>query len=243
MISAIIVIGLCINFIVVLTIWAASKGFAETFKLLKEKITQKSASRRVCLTSEINEHFELKITALEDQPAISVYCPFPVAQIAVQHSSRSKSPFQYLRRQVARFARNLAGSSITSLRDNHVQYLPPVRGYNICATANCLPQPSSVEDGTSRQASSIHSARKRAVDSSRASRPETVPHPPKARSRLAVRLERKLPMLASSIEAARAIAKMSIISFKLEKLERSLAKKCAASGKSLLSAVPEVTSN
>ena len=59
------------------------------------------------------------------------------------------------------------------------------------------------------------------------------------RSKLAVRLERKMQVLHSSIELACNISKATLVSIKLDKLDRASMKKAALTGRSQLSCIPE----
>ena len=245
MIAAIIVIGLCLNLLVVLTIWAASKGLAETVMQLKFKFAPNSASNKGLLTSGVSVHFELKIVALEDQPAVTVFCPFLVIQKTAAGPSVGKSTFASIKRLATRFAKNIAGSSIGKLADRKSHYLPSVRGFDGCSQSPVLrPLTFTALDRCDSRLSRL--AADRLPSPHRLLSQSGKPQPQvrlTGRSKLAVRLERKMSQLQEAIEAACAVSKQAVIDCKLEKLERSLLKKCNKAGKSVLLTILEIGTN
>lgn len=243
MISEVIAVGLCINVLIVLTIWMTNKGTAEIFRRLKEKITSEDNKKRVYLTSGTIEHYELKITALEAQPTVSVFCPFPVKVRSEGRSVPVKTGSGLFKRIISRLAKNLTGKKvdIKNLDDfKGCQYLPSSRGvpkslerkHKACNCSESI-LPSRLSKEAPEVPFSYKPSNKVALDYIKISK-EITPYQvlsrsselPKAksiqRSKLAIRLEKKLPNLLESIEFAGAIDKTFLILSKVEKLDRFL---------------------
>lgn len=242
MIATIIVIGLCLNLLVVLSIWIASKGLKESFRLLKLKLSPKSEDKSITLGSGTFEHYEyeLKIAALEDQPAVSVFCPFPVSQVSASRSP-SKKAFGCFKKLVTLFVKNVAISGFTKFSDHHSVYLPSVRGLEVLPVIEPRILPG-IQYQIMQESSATPSHSSDSIPQDFKLEQPSKPHR-QPRSKLAVKLERKLPHLSLAIEEAKKVAKRDLILSKIEKLERQLAKKLFSAGKSILNAVPEISSN
>lgn len=274
MISEVIVIGLCVNVFIVLAIWMTNKGTMEVLYRLREKITNGEQKKKVYLTSGVIEEYEIKIAALEDQPAVSVICPFPIKKETAMEANHvsAQGGLVYFKKMISKFTKNLAGSksSFNKLGGSDCcQYLPSIRGVPGAIDVDpILSQPTGEDLSLERDKTnpvvpfSYESSNKTAFLSikhflkvSDESKPHSLKesllkkvltqseHRPrertKPRSKLAVKLERKLPYLNSFIESAASICKSLLILAKIEKLDRALAKKYSQAGKSTLEAILE----
>lgn len=244
MIATIILIGLCLNLLIILSIWVSSKGLSETFRQLKSRLFSERHPKPDFLQSGTVEQFEFKIAPLEDMPAVSVFCPFPVTQVVAPKPSSNKQAFGSLRKLMSCFAKNLTNTGFTKLTGGDKTYLPMTRGLGVYPI---------IETGTPKEVTIIPrestSGSNKMLNFSGVDQKLMHQHYQKVkttsqpRSKLAVKLEKKLSQLTWAIEAVKKVPKPDLIASKLQKLEQKLTKKYMAAGKSVLPTVVEVGFN
>ena len=230
------------------------------------------------MTQGVISRYEIKIAALEDQPAVSVLCPFGIKE-QISKNARSglaKSGLVYFKKMITNFAKNIAEhnsaeacnktetkeviskSEASVLEASEGYYCieeshndPSLAAFKICKD---LEQPTVPLSNDQNKRSSFldikhflkvsqpvcvaerrHGLLKRAQFSSSSSDQKLASQ----RSKLAVRLEKKLKTLNSSLEFANSVNKETMISIKLDKMYRNNLKKASKSGRYLLTSIPE----
>lgn len=248
MIATIIVIGLCLNFLMIVSAWASSKGPREAFSNLMSKLLALASADDDLKQANEEPEFEFKLAPLEDQPAVSVFCPLNFASSshpqagARNGSSRKPSLAKKLLSAIARRLGN------TKLARGCMPSLPGPRGLDTCPWIDPAVGPAPASSGLCMQEPSVKGKRGLPRSEHKDSNTSNLEGQPREsrrqpRSRLAVRLEKKMEGLLHAIEAAASLQRTYLLNVKLEKLERQHSKRSANFGKTVLSAIQEVDSN
>lgn len=273
MISEVIAIGLSLNFIIVLYLCLTAKQFAELTARLKQAVCP--SKQKVYLTKGLISQYEIKISALENQPAVSVFCPFGIKDHNPKKTTvgLAAESFVYVKKMITQFTKNVAERNSVAASNKVENCIDSRSEASVMGTSGSLAcsqlsyshsvgpiagqmrdeNPTVPQSDKSRrlgflsikhflkvsqavgEAERKHGLIKKAQLCSSLSGPK----PTVLRSKLAVRLEKKLKTLGSSIELAQNISKEVLISTKLDKLNRISLKKAACRGRYQLSCIPE----
>ena len=278
MISQVIAIGLSLNVLILLCLWSSRKTASEILTRLRNATCPSlSAKQKVYLTGGLIEQYEMKLTALENQPSVSVLCPFPVNdRNHAKGSVSATNSFGHVKKMLSKFTRNVAEQNVQVLNNKLERNAPS----NFLSSTKVVPAsfestedtdhvfgehssfkrkqlvptvPNSFESekgkptffnfehfrkSTERLTESEKKSNllKKAIEQSNLTPNTQITQP---RSKLAIRLGRKLETLSCKLALVQHICKQSVINFKLDKLNRMSAKKAISKGRTPLHIIIE----